>query len=331
MNTIDVINKIKWQMYMHLPGGGIYEKCKSRLQGKSDDIINYVYNGDYLDVSVLEMYLNGYYSLKDVDVYNFYKYLLESSKVTYTQINGVLYMEFAVGDKKIRIPDPNFSNKKELASYRYELLDLILPYLITDVNGFNKLSFNEGPYEYKGREVDVTLKEGATVLDLGANFGMFSSLAATKGCNVYSFEPLTDAVYRFLYNLSLIYPNIHVVNEAVSNKVGEAYLNVNKDNYGGSYITNEFNRTNPLRITTVDKFVSENNINSVDFIKADIEGSECEMLEGARQTLKYFHPDLAICKYHKLNDDKMIRKLVLSANPNYKIESKWKKIYAQNK
>jgi FkbM family methyltransferase len=50
-----------------------------------------------------------------------------------------------------------------------------------------------------------------------------------------------------------------------------------------------------IEITTIDAFVEENDLKKVDFIKADIEGYECYMLEGGRETLKKFAPKLAIC------------------------------------
>ena len=44
-----------------------------------------------------------------------------------------------------------------------------------------------------------------------------------------------------------------------------------------SCIINEY-----IQVTTLDKWVKENNVPRVDFIKADIEGAERLMLEGAQ-------------------------------------------------
>ena len=67
---------------------------------------------------------------------------------------------------------------------------------------------------------------------------------------------------------------------------------------------------------------------SVDFIKADIEGAERYMLMGARETLGKFAPKLSICTYHFPDDPEVLEKIILEANPNYKIEHRWKKLYA---
>lgn len=53
---------------------------------------------------------------------------------------------------------------------------------------------------------------------------------------------------------------------------------------------------------SIDEYVSENNIEKVDFIKMDIEGAEMKALKGAEQTLIKFRPQLAISIYHSNND-----------------------------
>ena len=79
---------------------------------------------------------------------------------------------------------------------------------------------------------------------------------------------------------------------------------------------------------TLDDFVKENNLERVDFIKADIEGFERNMLSGAQETLKNFAPKLALCTYHLPDDPEVMTKLIMQANPNYKIVYGKKKLYA---
>ena len=55
----------------------------------------------------------------------------------------------------------------------------------------------------------------------------------------------------------------------------------------------------------------------VDFIKADIEGFEMEMLRGAKRLIQEQHPRLAICLYHKLTDPYEIPLYLKELVPEY--------------
>lgn len=52
---------------------------------------------------------------------------------------------------------------------------------------------------------------------------------------------------------------------------------------------------------TIDSLVKKHQISRLDFIKMDLESAEIEALIGARDTIKRFHPKLAVCVYHRLS------------------------------
>ena len=82
----------------------------------------------------------------------------------------------------------------------------------------------------------------------------------------------------------------------------------------------EFGGTNgeTIDIISIDKFVSDNKIEHVDFIKMDIEGAELSALKGASQeTIKKFKLKLAICVYHKGKDILEIPEYLISIVPEY--------------
>lgn len=70
--------------------------------------------------------------------------------------------------------------------------------------------------------------------------------------------------------------------------------------------------------TTIDDVVKDQKLESVDFIKMDIEGAEPSALEGAIDTIKKFHPKMAISIYHNIDDFTSIPKVIESTGMKYK-------------
>lgn len=58
----------------------------------------------------------------------------------------------------------------------------------------------------------------------------------------------------------------------------------------------------------------------VSFIKADIEGAEYRLLEGAKNTIKKYRPSLAICCYHQMEDLIELPLKMKELNSDYKIK-----------
>ena len=314
----DKINFIKWQLEARIFGGSIYQRVRNSLINKNildSDPFYYIYWLD-LNKSLLSKYLFGTFGTSNEDYVKFINWLNEryaKEDIYEIEINKFL----------IKIPKPLIEDYK---CFKAEFLDIIMPYLVQNIDMVQP--FLEGPYEY-GK---VKIREGDTVLDLGANYGLFSSLAASRNCEVYAFEPTERVIKYYLSYLERLYPNVFVINKAVSNVTGTSWFKVYDNKSSCNSLQDNFiNLENMVKVDTisVDDFVSCNNLNRVDFIKADIEGAERKMLDGAKYTLKEYAPNLAICYYHKLDDLKVLRKKILEANPNYEIDIAYKKIYAK--
>jgi hypothetical protein len=82
-----------------------------------------------------------------------------------------------------------------------------------------------------------------------------------------------------------------------------------------------------IKIITLDEWVYKENI-KVNFIKADIEGYERKMLQGAVNIIKTQQPVLSLCTYHMPDDPEVMKDIILSANPYYKIIQRRMKMFA---
>lgn len=188
---------------------------------------------------------------------------------------------------------------------------------------------DEGPYDHE----ESDLQPGDIVLDCGANVGVFSAYAASKGCICYAFEPIPSLQPLLSKYNKLSQNRIIPVSAAVSDQTGTARFGVVDEWYSSSCLTqvphNEMkDREIEVPQITVDEFVLQHQLTHVDFIKADIEGAERLMLAGAKDTLAKFSPKLSLCTYHLPDDREVLTKLILSANPNYRITYYEKKLFA---
>jgi len=194
----------------------------------------------------------------------------------------------------------------------------------------------EGSYCYFGPNgEDITVKPGYTVIDAGAWIGDFSAYASKKGAHVYAFEPSPSNI-KFLektveYNKGNG-GSIAIVPYGLGSKEEDVGFveNDERENSGANAFTNSEGRESHmyLHVITIDSWVLKNKIKRVDFIKADIEGYERFMLEGAEKTLKEHEPVLSICTYHYPDDPVILKELILQANPRYKIIQRKKKLFA---
>ena len=155
----------------------------------------------------------------------------------------------------------------------------------------------------------------------------------SRGGAIYAFEPVAET-FAILQKTAELNPNIIPVNKGLSNKIESVPLFINTEgNTGGNSLMDHeadsnFENAGSVEVTSIDDFVRENNLPRVDFIKADIEGFERHMLEGAQETLRTFAPKLALCTYHLPDDPEVLESLIKKANPKYNVVQKRKKLFA---
>lgn len=151
------------------------------------------------------------------------------------------------------------------------------------------------------------------VVDCGAAEGMFSFLIKDRCEFVYVIEPLT----YFVSSLQKTFKNdqnVEILPIAIGEERRQVYIT---DNGMGTQITD--NQTPYLvQMETIDNlfFYKERKLT---YIKADLEGYEIQMLEGARLTIEKYYPKIAITTYHQLDHADLISAFLKKINPNYNI------------
>lgn len=134
---------------------------------------------------------------------------------------------------------------------------------------------------------------GATVLDIGANFGYYSLIAATKLTEtgtVIAFEPNPSAYELLQENITLNHLNniIQAHQICLGGVEGETdfYL-TEESSFSGIGATGraKIKEKITIPIYPLDAFLSKLEIPSVDVVKIDVEGYEFAVLAGALQTL----------------------------------------------
>lgn len=123
-----------------------------------------------------------------------------------------------------------------------------------------------------------TLRQGGTALDIGANYGFITSIMGKcVGANgkVYSFEPSNDICEALMDTLARngLSNNCCLIQKAAGKSDSDAFV-------------------------TVDTILKDFNVPDVDFMKIDVDGSDYDVLLGARQTIERYHPTLVV-EMHK--------------------------------
>lgn len=119
-------------------------------------------------------------------------------------------------------------------------------------------------------------------MDIGAHIGYFTIIAA-KNANlgkIYSIEPHKESFEILKKNLLLNdFTNVNTFNVAITKSTGKTQLYIDKDNQiGNTTIKNDnSNESEHVDAFSLRDFVSNNNIEKIDFLKVDCEGAEFEI------------------------------------------------------
>jgi FkbM family methyltransferase len=166
-----------------------------------------------------------------------------------------------------------------------------------------------------------------TVLDCGANVGVFTAEALKAGAKlVVAIEPAPENLECLRRNFAgeIESGRVIVYAKGVWDQEDFLSLNVDKSNSAAdSFVLHPKGAqatTQKLPVTTIDNLVAELKLDRVDFIKMDIEGAEPKALAGARATLAKYHPRLSVSAYHEPDHPVLITQAIKSAWDGYQTE-----------
>lgn len=133
------------------------------------------------------------------------------------------------------------------------------------------------------------IKQGGTVIDIGAHIGDHTIAYARKAGRVFAFEPNPVSFQCLAHNLAQE-KNDHVIlcDVALGDRTAWVPLSGNNGQPGGGYI-GEHMKVADVLMRPLDQYEIE-----PDFIKIDVEGYELNVLQGGEQTINTHHPVMVI-------------------------------------
>jgi FkbM family methyltransferase len=160
----------------------------------------------------------------------------------------------------------------------------------------NRLYENRNHDIYSNGELTVLKKisriSPSIIIDGGANVGDYSLMVTRTipECQIYSFEPVKSTFQKLTDNIKE-YSGIHPIMSGLFKENCSKEINLFKtDEHSSLYTTQVLseisNNTQTIKLIRGDDFVNEKNIDTIDFLKLDIEGAEYDALLGFENCIK---------------------------------------------
>ena len=173
---------------------------------------------------------------------------------------------------------------------------------------------------------DFPIKHGDIVLDIGSHLGVFTLLALQRGASrVICMEPEPENVLLFKrsFRNELETGKVVLIDAAAWKEIGTLQFATQPsleeaDKSARGQVSESIDHGISVRAVTIDSVVEELGLESVDFLKLDIEGAEADALKGTLTTLRTHKPNMAVAVYHRPNEDREeIIKVIRLATKEY--------------
>ena len=132
-------------------------------------------------------------------------------------------------------------------------------------------------------------KKDLIVVDAGANCGLVTQYFREYAKQVYAIEPSPEHFEALKKNKEFNeWDNVAVINAGLFGADGEAEVYTNRGNLTMNSLTANYNQGGTkIKTITLETLMKENEIDEIDFLKMDIEGSEYPIIksEGFKRVL----------------------------------------------
>ena len=155
----------------------------------------------------------------------------------------------------------------------------------------------EQEQEMYGHAGSLCVRPGDVVIDGGAHVGLFTRTALAAGASkVVTFEVTPKALLCLRRNLAkeIAEGKVVVVDKGVWHEEATLPLVIVDGCSVCNSVTHQMPAAVDVPLTTIDHAAEALKLARVDFIKLDIENAEANALRGAAQTLRRFHPRVAV-------------------------------------
>lgn len=153
--------------------------------------------------------------------------------------------------------------------------------------------------DYMTRDAIAVVIDGG-VANGGVEREMLRHLPAVR--RMVGFDPVPELYQRSPHREALESGGVfEFVPQGLWREPCQMKVHLNGD---GSYVTGVDREpaAQTVDLTSIDTFVAQHVLETVDLIKLDVEGSELQALEGGMASIRRFRPVLAVCMYHDRED-----------------------------
>lgn len=160
---------------------------------------------------------------------------------------------------------------------------------------------------------ETRVRPGDCVVDCGAAEGVFSLRVHERAGRVFAFEPnplFVESMRRTFAGAT----HVEVIPLALGRSNGEVAFKV--DSLYGSVSEEDDVEHLRVRMVTLDTWCAERG-GPINYIKADLESAEMELLHGAVETIKRFKPTIAMTTYHEGNNWRDMLRFCRELAPGY--------------